>query len=170
MDTKNWLLAVGCVLIPMAVGGFSGWATSGETGGEWFRALNKPSFQPPDWVFGPVWTTLYVLMGISLFIIWRQPDTPKRKSAFYIFFLQLMLNFAWSFIFFYFHQMGAALLEIIVLWILILMMIIAARVALGLVSQLGAKPNTASCSFTSAPKSGLSRLRQMRMETSAGIG
>ena len=63
-------------------------------------------------------------MGISLFLIWKQPESETRKRALLIFFVQLVLNFAWSFIFFYFHQTGAALLEIIVLWLAILMMIV----------------------------------------------
>ncbi len=83
----------------------------------WYETLNKPSFNPPNWVFGPVWTTLYFLMGISLFLIWKQLPGRERNRAILVFMIQLFLNFCWSFLFFYFHQLGLALVEILLLWL-----------------------------------------------------
>ena len=112
------------LLITLGVGGLSGWATSSAIG-SWYAQLSKPSFNPPNWVFGPVWTLLYILMGIALYLIWRLPASETRNKALLIFFVQLFLNFCWSFLFFYFHQIGFALTDIILLWITILLTIIS---------------------------------------------
>lgn len=115
-----------CLLIPLAIGGISGFATAaGIT--DWYVTLNKPSFNPPNYLFAPVWTTLYTLMGISLFIIWRSPEGRNRNNALVIFAIQIALNFCWSFLFFKFNLPGVALVEIVLLWTSILMMIILFR-------------------------------------------
>ena len=112
-----------CLLIPLAIGGISGFATAtGIT--DWYITLNKPSFNPPNYLFAPVWTTLYALMGISLFFVWKSPKGRDRNNALLIFALQLALNFAWSFLFFKFNLIAFALIEIVMLWISILLMII----------------------------------------------
>jgi len=110
------------IMIPLVIGFISGFFTASGVN-EWYTTLNRPSFNPPNWLFGPVWTTLYILMGISLYLVWKQPASDTRNSAIWIFALQLTLNFFWSIIFFYWHQIGIALIEIIVLWGLILLMI-----------------------------------------------
>ena len=92
----------------------------------WYADLIKPTINPPAWIFGPVWTTLFLLMGIAAFLIWM--EDPKRKDvriALAIFALQLILNISWSIIFFGLHSPGAALIEIIFLWLSILATIIA---------------------------------------------
>lgn len=122
MNIRNIIALAICIAIPLITGGIASLVTSSNIE-SWHAYLEKPVFNPPNWLFGPVWTTLYILMGISLFIIWKKPDSAQRKSALRLFFVQLLLNFAWSFIFFYFHQTGFAFLEIIVLWIAILLMI-----------------------------------------------
>jgi translocator protein len=92
----------------------------------WYVTLNKPVLAPPDWIFGPVWTILYVLMGIAAFCVWRQGIQNKGvKQALAIFAIQLVLNAAWSVIFFGTHQILIALLEIVLLWGAILWTIIA---------------------------------------------
>jgi benzodiazapine receptor len=92
---------------------------------DWYEGLNKPWFTPPNWLFGPVWITLYTLMGISLYVIWNKGlDNKDVRSAIAVFGLQLGLNSAWSIIFFGFQNIFAALLEIVVLWIAILVTII----------------------------------------------
>ncbi len=111
-----------CILIPLLVGGASGYFTSGSIT-TWYAALNKPSFNPPNYLFGPVWTLLYALMGVSLYFIWKSPVGIARTKALSIFSLQIALNFFWSFIFFNFHELGWALVEIAILWIAILLMI-----------------------------------------------
>lgn len=112
-----------CLLIPLAIGGISGYATASGIA-DWYIALNKPSFNPPNYLFAPVWTTLYTLMGISLFIIWRSTEGRNRNNALVIFAIQITLNFFWSFLFFKFNLPGLALVEIVLLWTSILMMII----------------------------------------------
>lgn len=90
----------------------------------WYAGLNKPSFNPPNWLFGPVWTSLYTMMGIAFYLVWKQPETEIRKKAIQLFIIQFVLNFFWSIIFFSLHSIGAALIEIIVMWIFILLAII----------------------------------------------
>ena len=111
------------ILLPLSLGAIAGMFTS-QSVPEWYATLNRPSFNPPNWIFGPVWTTLYILMGISFFLVWKQEESKVRNRAILIFLLQLMLNFAWSFIFFYFNMIGLALVEIILLWISIVMMLV----------------------------------------------
>jgi len=111
------------IILPLSLGAIAGMFTS-QSVPEWYATLNRPSFNPPNWIFGPVWTTLYILMGISFFLIWKQEASKDRNRAILIFLLQLLLNFAWSFIFFYFNMIGLALVEIILLWISIVMMLI----------------------------------------------
>ena len=90
----------------------------------WYTNLNKPFFNPPSWLFGPVWTLLYLLMGISLFFVWNQKKGVKTKTALIIFAIQLGLNALWSIIFFGLHSPLVAFLEIIVLWLFIILTII----------------------------------------------
>jgi benzodiazapine receptor len=90
----------------------------------WYAGLHKPSFNPPNWLFGPVWTVLYILMGISVWIVWKQPASPGKKSALAVFITQFVLNFCWSLIFFKLHQTGWAFVEICILWVFILFTII----------------------------------------------
>jgi tryptophan-rich sensory protein len=111
------------IVLPLGIGAFAGMFTA-EAVPEWFESLNKPSFSPPNWLFGPVWTALYLLMGISLFLIWKQNPSKERNLAILVFALQLALNLAWSFLFFYFHLIDFALVEIIVLWITIITMLV----------------------------------------------
>jgi translocator protein len=104
----NTVKLIIAIIIPLAVGATSGFFTASGVG-SWYQTINKPSWNPPSWIFGPVWTTLYVMMGIALFLIWKSdaPDTQKR-TAMLLFAVQMVLNFFWSFIFFKQHQMGWA--------------------------------------------------------------
>ena len=109
--------------MPLGLGAIAGLFTA-DAVPEWYETLNRPSFNPPNWIFAPVWTTLYILLGISLFLIWKQHSSKERNLAILIFLLQLILNFSWSFIFFYFNMIGLALIEIILLWINIIIMLV----------------------------------------------
>ena len=115
-----------CLFIPLAIGGLSGFFTSSAIS-TWYVTLIKPSFNPPNFIFAPVWTTLFALMGISLFMIWNSPKGTNRNNALLIFTVQIVLNFIWSFLFFNFESPGLALIEIVMLWTSILMMIIYFR-------------------------------------------
>ncbi len=91
----------------------------------WYANINKPSFRPPNWVFAPVWTTLYLLMGIALFLVLRKGLNEKDiKIAVAVFVFQLVLNSLWSFLFFGLQSPFAASIEIIFLWAAILISII----------------------------------------------
>ena len=83
----------------------------------WYSALNKPFFSPPNWIFAPVWTILYFLMGVSLFLIWQKGfKNKKSKEALYFFAVQLFLNFIWSILFFGLRSPILGLIDIIALW------------------------------------------------------
>lgn len=110
-----------CILLPLLVGGVSGYFTS-QSIPNWYLYLNKPSFNPPNYLFGPVWTLLYILMGISFYLVINKPKVNWLLVS--VFITQLILNFFWSFIFFNAHNLGLALFEIILLWASILAMII----------------------------------------------
>jgi benzodiazapine receptor len=111
------------LILPLALGTIAGIFTA-QSVPEWYATLNRPSFNPPNWIFGPVWTTLYIIMGISLFLIWRQDMSKERNLAILVFMLQLLFNFGWSFIFFHFKMIGFALIELILLWISIVIMLV----------------------------------------------
>ena len=110
------------IVLPMVFGGLSGFLTANSING-WYSTLQQPSFNPPNWVFGPVWTTLYLIMGISLYRIWILPVRLERSVAIGVFFGQIILNFFWSLIFFRWHLIGVALAEIILMWVAIATMI-----------------------------------------------
>lgn len=119
MKTGKLILSL---IITLAVGAIAGIATSRNVA-TWYPELNKPSFNPPNAVFAPVWTVLYIFMGISLYLIWRLPASNTRNSAMRLFFVQLALNFIWSFLFFEWHLIGWALVDIILLLLLIIICI-----------------------------------------------
>jgi benzodiazapine receptor len=126
MKGKKVIQLIICILIPLLTGGIAGFITRNEmVNSGWFDLLNKPSFNPPDAVFGPVWTILYLLMGISLYMIWDSAANDHRKKALLVFGLQLFLNFCWSILFFYLHMVFGSVINILVLWICIIWMIIS---------------------------------------------
>ena len=87
----------------------------------WYAGLVKPWFAPPNWVFGPVWTTLYLLMGIALFLVWRRGlEKPEVRQGVILFAVQLGFNVAWSWLFFGFQSPLAGFVCIVILWVLIL--------------------------------------------------
>jgi translocator protein len=120
-----WIKFIVSLALPLTVGAVAGMATIAEIPG-WYAGLNKPSFNPPNYLFGPVWTTLYAMMGVVLFLVWKtKADKAIKQKAMVLFAVQLVLNFCWSFIFFSAHQLGWALVEIVVLWLCILLTIFA---------------------------------------------
>lgn len=92
--------------------------------GSWYQTVNKPSFNPPNWIFGPVWITLYFLMGIAAYLVWKNWSANKdAKTATIFFFVHLVFNALWSFLFFGLQNPKLAFFEIIVLWLMILALI-----------------------------------------------
>ncbi|RZK81874.1 MAG: tryptophan-rich sensory protein [Pedobacter sp.] len=116
----NILALIINIAIPLGIGALGSYFTAaGVT--TWYPTINKPSFNPPNWLFAPVWTTLYVLMGISAYRIWQRRDQVisfPRTVAIYL--IQLLLNLMWSFLFFSLHLIGGALFEIVALLIAII--------------------------------------------------
>jgi benzodiazapine receptor len=89
-------------------------SASGDT--VWYQSLSKPAWNPPSWVFGPVWTTLYAMIGVAAWRVWQRGGWASHAPALRLFLLQLALNFTWSYVFFTFQQLDLALVHIIVLW------------------------------------------------------
>ena len=118
---NKWIKLIIAILICQAAG-IIGSLFTFQSIPTWYATLNKPSFSPPNWLFGPAWITLYTLMGISLYLVWEKGFSRK---ALYAFSIQLVLNALWSVIFFGFKLLSYAFAEIIVLWISIAFTIFA---------------------------------------------
>lgn len=125
MSKKNYLLLAGSILVSLAAGAIGSRVTT--TGpGSWYDLIEKPFFNPPGWLFGPVWTILFVLMGIALFLVLKQ-EAKKAEvfQAVKIFFIQLFFNILWSYFFFGLQNPRLAFLEIIALLLAIIATMIA---------------------------------------------
>lgn len=109
---KNTLGLVGWLAASFA----AGWIGSRWVPGEWYAALAKPAWNPPNWIFGLVWTVLYVLMAVSAWLVWRPAGFGGAGAALGLFIVQLALNGLWSYLFFGMHRMDLALVEVVVLW------------------------------------------------------
>lgn len=123
MANFNWVKLVVSVLFTVGIGSLGGIFTISEIPG-WYAGLQKPSFNPPNWIFGPVWSMLYLLMGISFYLVWKQPVSTVRNVGLTLFVIQFIFNFFWSILFFNQHLIAAALLEMVFLWIFILLTMI----------------------------------------------
>ncbi len=124
---KNVLKFAACILI-CQLAGFIGSIFTVNSIPNWYAGLNKPVLNPPNWIFAPVWLTLYVLMGISLFLIVKNGlGSNINRNAFYLFIVQLFFNAIWSIIFFGLQQLFVSVMVIFVLWLLILSCILSFR-------------------------------------------
>lgn len=108
------------ILASLAAGGIGSFFMPGA----WYAALTKPAWTPPNAVFGPVWTTLYVLMGIAAWLVWRKAGFAGARTALVLFIVQLGLNALWSYLFFGLQQPMLAFFEIVVLWLVILLTVV----------------------------------------------
>jgi benzodiazapine receptor len=108
------------VIICLAVGYLSGMVTRASIT-TWYPTLVKPGFNPPNWIFAPVWTSLYVMMGVAAGLIWNQITTQKAAvtKALQFFTIQLVLNALWSYLFFGLHNLMLATIEVVLLWLMI---------------------------------------------------
>lgn len=93
--------------------------------GEWYAALDKPFFTPPAWIFGPVWTALYLMMSVAAWLVWRRTGWRARPVG--LWFAQILLNALWTPLFFGLHWLGVALIEMAALWLLVLLTLLAFR-------------------------------------------
>ncbi len=98
----------------------AGGAATASSVGTWYQTLQKPFFNPPNWLFAPVWTALYIMMAIAGWRVWRAHGLRGARAAMALFAVQLALNLAWSFLFFGYRMIGAALIEIVLLLMAIL--------------------------------------------------
>lgn len=123
MNTNILKLLISILLCQGAgfVGSFAN-RTSVDT---WYSTIKKPGFNPPNWIFGPVWIVLFVMMAVALYLVWISgTGTGNKNLAITVFMVQLGLNILWSYLFFYFKSPGWGVVEIIVLWIFILITIL----------------------------------------------
>ena len=98
----------------------AGWIGSRFRPDAWYESLAKPAWNPPNAIFGPVWSVLYALMGVAAWLVWRQAGFTEASAAVVLFVVQLVLNALWSYLFFGLHRVALAFFEILVLWALIL--------------------------------------------------
>lgn len=112
-----WVLA-GFVGVCLGVSAGAGLITASSVG-TWYPTLQKPFFNPPNWVFAPVWTTLYVAMAIAVWRVWRRPRSQERRTALTVFGVQLLFNLLWPLLFFGWQQIGLALVELVLLLCLV---------------------------------------------------
>ena len=131
MDLNGVIKLVISILACFAAGGIGSLFTF-KAIPTWYNGLKKPPYTPPKWAFGPVWTALYILMGISVFLIWQKGLAADGVLlAFTLFWIQLLFNALWSIIFFGLKSKGGGVITIIILWLLILATVIASfRVSL----------------------------------------
>ena len=119
MDLNSVIKLVISILASFVAGGIGSFFTF-KAIPTWYTGLKKPPYTPPNWVFGPVWTTLYILMGISIFLVWQNGLAINGALlAFTLFWIQLTLNALWSIVFFGMKSKGGGVITIIVLWLLI---------------------------------------------------
>jgi tryptophan-rich sensory protein len=114
-----WPIAVAAIVVVLACGALF-------PPGDWYAALNKPTWQPPNWLFGPVWTTLYAMLAVALALLLQAPPGSRRKVALCWFGIQLLLNAAWTPLFFGLQQPAVAFVAICLLWLALLGSILAA--------------------------------------------
>ena len=119
----------GSFLLPLAVAAL-GYAIVAVTGGAltdigpWYRSLAKPSWQPPDWLFGPVWTTIFILAAVSAALAWRAAGQAERRTVVILFVANGILNVGWSLLFFHLQRPFLAALEVLLLWASIVALIL----------------------------------------------
>jgi benzodiazapine receptor len=118
---SSWAVLAGFIALCLGVGAAGGLITARSVA-EWYPTLAKPEWTPPNWLFAPVWTALYIAMGFAAWLVWKKDMRfAGVRAALILFMAQLALNFAWSFLFFGFRMPGLALINIVMLFLLIAM-------------------------------------------------
>lgn len=111
--------------VTFAAAGIGSLGMQGEDTWQWYEQLSKPFFQPPDWLFGPVWTVLYILMTAAVFLVWQKGfDKKAVRTAMCFFAIQLALNACWTIIFFGLNSIIGALIEVTILWAAIVVTVV----------------------------------------------
>lgn len=122
----------GWLLLSFSAGAFGAFFEPGV----WYESLTKPPWTPPNWIFPVVWPILYFCMGFAAWLVWEKAGFNKARDGLTLFLVQLALNALWSWLFFGLHEVGTALADIILLWILILFTLLAFRIHSRLASLL----------------------------------
>lgn len=122
MGVKTTVLAL---LGWLALSFAAGFVGSRFTPSEWYQQIVKPSWTPPGAVFGPVWSVLYIMMGVAAWLVWRNGESSRVVTPLTLFIVQLVLNALWSYLFFGLHRPGFALVDIVALWVVIVLTLIA---------------------------------------------
>jgi len=126
MNKRELLALLGFVVLCFAAAGFGALFTTPQTApGGWYSQIQKPSWTPPSWLFGPVWTALYLMMAVAGWWVWRQGGWGAQRGALGLFLVQLVLNAAWSWLFFGLRSPSWGLIGIALLWIAILLTLLA---------------------------------------------
>lgn len=118
INSRDWAVLAGLLILCFAVAGVGGTWTASSVG-PWYQGLQKPPYNPPGWVFGPVWTLLYAMMAVAAWLVWRKAGFAGAAAPLAIFAVQLALNLAWSGLFFGLRQLGWAFADIVLLWVAI---------------------------------------------------
>ena len=125
---RSALVLLAFVIICFAAAGLGSLATASQVApGSWYETLDKPFFTPPSWLFGPVWSALYLAMAVSGWLVWRERGSAGARTALALFFAQLALNSLWSIVFFGLESPSLGLVEILILWAVIFLTIRAFR-------------------------------------------
>lgn len=121
-QTRRWLGLPAWIAIAFAPAATSAFVDTGP----WYETLSRPAWTPPSWVFGPVWTLLYLLMGIAAWRVWSRGGFRDRRTrlALVVFLVHLLFNAAWTWLFFGLHMLIAAAVEIVILWVMILGLVV----------------------------------------------
>lgn len=120
-DKRLWL----CILLTLGLGMLSGLFANNAP--DYYQSLNRPTFSPPAWVFGPVWTVLYIMIGIALYTILRHDNPIERHRLIHLFTIQFICNLIWTYLFFTLQNMLFSVIDITILWALILALLIGTK-------------------------------------------
>jgi benzodiazapine receptor len=124
MSTKDWIALIAWIFLCLFAGGLGSWfSRDGLT--NWYPALRKPDLNPPTWVFAPVWTIFYIVMGTAAWMVWSGAPFSLTRAALMLFVLQLALNFFWSILFFTWRRPDAAFIDLLLMWFAIAATIVA---------------------------------------------
>jgi tryptophan-rich sensory protein len=123
MDNARWR-SLGVLVICVGLSLTAGAIGSQFMPGPWYEQLRKPAWTPPGWVFAPVWTLLYLMMGTAAWLVWRSEGLSRARPALIVFVVQLLVNAAWSWMFFGLERPGLAMIDLLVLWVLIIVMML----------------------------------------------